>query len=119
MLITDGPRQFYSARHINWAFTTPFLLLTLALLAMYFGPRRGAAVTGLLLAGVLMIVMGFFLGAPITAEPKWLWFAMSCGAGGGAMRAVAGLSGANCSGAGPARYDRRGGSPSPAVPSWT
>ena len=40
---------------------------------------HGAAVTGLLLADVLMIVMGFYLGALITVEPKWLWLTISCG----------------------------------------
>ena len=49
-------------------------------MAMHSGLLHGAAVTGLLLADVLMIVMGFYLGASIAAEPIWLWFTISCGA---------------------------------------
>ena len=51
----------------------------LALMAIHSGLLHGAAVTGLLLADVLIIVMGLYLGALITVEPKWLWFTISCG----------------------------------------
>ena len=40
VLIENVGRNFYFARYIDWAFTTPLLLLTLAMTAMHSGLRR-------------------------------------------------------------------------------
>ena len=71
-------RLFYFARYIDWAFTTPLLLLALAYSAMESKLRRGGLVAGLLLADVLMIATSFFFGASDVVWVKWTWFAVSC-----------------------------------------
>ena len=64
---------FYWARYVDWFFTTPLLLLDLALLA---GATR-EAITWLMGLDVLMISTGFFAG--ITAgNIRYVWFAVSC-----------------------------------------
>ena len=73
-------RVFYYARYIDWTFTTPLLLLTLALTAMHSGARRWGAVTGMLLADVMMIVAGFAFAAGLVPWVKFTWFVVSCGA---------------------------------------
>ncbi len=84
VLIHQGPadagsaRLFYFARYIDWTFTTPLLLLSLACTAMPSGLRRGGMVTGLLLADVMMILTALFFGASEVAWIKWTWFLVSC-----------------------------------------
>ena len=73
-------RTFYFARYIDWAFTTPLLLLPLALLAIHGRPRNLGLVAGLLLADLMMIITALFFGLSITAWIKWTWFLVSCGA---------------------------------------
>jgi len=64
---------FYWARYVDWFFTTPLLLLDLALLA---GATK-EAIVWLLGLDVMMITTGFFAG--ITAsDTRWIWFALSC-----------------------------------------
>jgi bacteriorhodopsin len=72
-------RIFYFARYIDWTFTTPLLLLTLAMTAMrHVTPKRHGAVLGLLLSDVLMIATAFVFGLSETPALKWAWFAVSC-----------------------------------------
>lgn len=73
-------RVFYFARYIDWAFTTPLLLLSLAMLAIHSRPRHYGLIAGLLLADLLMIVTALFFGVSVTAWIKWTWFLISCGA---------------------------------------
>lgn len=75
---TDTGRLFYFARYIDWAFTTPLLLLTLAMTAMHAGPKRAGALLGIVLADLLMIVTAFAFGASVVAWIKWTWFLVSC-----------------------------------------
>ena len=75
---TGNTRLFYYARYVDWTFTTPLLLLSLAYTAMHSGLRRGGMVTGLLLADVMMILTSFFFGASEVAWIKWTWFLVSC-----------------------------------------
>lgn len=64
---------FYWARYVDWFFTTPLLLLDLALLA---GATR-EAIAWLMGLDVLMISTGFFAG--ITAgNIRYVWFVVSC-----------------------------------------
>ena len=71
---------FYFARYVDWAFTTPILLASLALSAQHAGTRRAWPLVGLLLADVLMIVTALFFGLSTVSWIKWTWFAISCGA---------------------------------------
>ena len=49
-VVIGGGRLLYFARYIDWAFTTPLLLLALAYNAMHSSLRRGGLVAGLLLS---------------------------------------------------------------------
>lgn len=71
-------RVFYFARYIDWTFTTPLLLLTLSLTAMRHEKKYHGAITGAVLADVLMIVTAFAFGASVVTWVKWAWFAISC-----------------------------------------
>ena len=71
-------RIFYFARYIDWFFTTPLLLVSLALAAMHAGPRRAGAIVGIVLADVIMIVTALFFGWSEIPELKWIWFIVSC-----------------------------------------
>lgn len=73
-------RTFYYARYIDWAFTTPLLLLPLALLAIHSRVRHLGLVAGLLLADLMMIVTALFFGLSVVPWIKWTWFLVSCGA---------------------------------------
>ncbi len=83
-LLHTGPadagttRVFYFARYLDWTFTTPLLLLSLAHTAMHSGMRRSGMVAGLLISDVLMIVTAFFFGASTVEWVKWTWFLVSC-----------------------------------------
>lgn len=68
----DMAEPFYWARYVDWFFTTPLLLLDLALLA---GATK-EAIVWLLGLDVMMIATGFFAG--VTAgDIRWIWFAVS------------------------------------------
>ncbi len=71
-------RIFYYARYLDWTFTTPLLLLSLAHTAMHSGLRRGGMVAGMLIADVLMILTSLFFGASEVVWIKWTWFLVSC-----------------------------------------
>ena len=64
---------FYWARYVDWFFTTPLLLLDLALLA---GATK-EAIVWLLGLDVMMIATGFFAGVT-ASDTRWIWFAVSC-----------------------------------------
>lgn len=68
-------RQVYFARYIDWAITTPFLLLDLCLLAGIDGAHTLMAVS----ADVIMVLTGLFAayGEEDTSQ-KWGWYAISC-----------------------------------------
>ncbi len=71
-------RIFYYARYVDWTFTTPLLLATLAMTAMHSGPKRPGIIVGVILADVMMIATAFFFGASIVPWIKWTWFVISC-----------------------------------------
>lgn len=75
---TGATRIFYYARYVDWSFTTPLLLLTLSNIAMRSGPKRYGAITGVVLADLLMIVTAFAFGASEVVWVKWAWFVISC-----------------------------------------
>ena len=71
-------RIFYYARYIDWTFTTPLLLLSLGLTSMRKGPKWHGALTGAVLADVMMIITAFAFGASEQDWTKWTWFIVSC-----------------------------------------
>ena len=71
-------RVFYYARYIDWTFTTPLLLATLAMTAMHSGPKRPGIIVGVILADVMMIATAFFFGLSEVVWIKWTWFVISC-----------------------------------------
>lgn len=71
-------RVFYFARYIDWAFTTPLLLVSLGFTAMRHLPKRHGAIVGAVLADVMMIVTAFAFGASELGWTKWTWFIVSC-----------------------------------------
>ena len=79
-VVVGGGRLLYFARYIDWAFTTPLLLLALAYSAMHSSLRRGGLVAGLLLSDLLMIVTAFLFAVTDDAPVKWTWFIISCAA---------------------------------------
>ena len=71
-------RVFYFARYVDWAFTTPLLLISLVMTAMHAGPKRAGIIVGVVLADIMMIATAFFFGASEIASLKWIWFLVSC-----------------------------------------
>jgi len=71
----DVYRQVYWARYVDWAFTTPLLLLDLALLA----GLSGGAIFMTIVADIVMILTGLFaaFGSEDTPQ-KWGWYAIAC-----------------------------------------
>lgn len=68
-------RQVYWAHYVDWALTTPLLLLNLSLLAGI----DGAHILMAIVADVIMVLSGLFsaLGRTGTAQ-KWGWFIIAC-----------------------------------------
>lgn len=71
----DVCRQVYWARYVDWALTTPLLLLNLCLLAGVDGAHTLMAIV----ANVIMNLAGLFaaFGKERTAQ-KWGWFVIAC-----------------------------------------
>jgi len=69
-------RQIFWARYIDWALTTPLLLLDLAFLA----GMSGANILVTVVADVLMVLLGLFAAFGATSGQKWGYFAMACAA---------------------------------------
>jgi len=71
----DVYRQVYWARYVDWAITTPLLLLDLSLLAGLNGGHIFMAIT----ADIIMILTGLFaaFGSESSGQ-KWGWYAIAC-----------------------------------------
>jgi len=69
-------RQVYFARYIDWAVTTPLLLLDLSFLA----GLSGADILVAVVADVIMILTGLFAAFAAEENSKWGWYAISCAA---------------------------------------
>lgn len=74
--INVGGHVFFFARYIDWVFTTPLLLLDLALLALPNVRGRLGLIGVLLGADVYMILTGLIAGF-LTGADKYVWFATS------------------------------------------
>lgn len=67
-------REFLYPRYIDWALTTPLLLLDLAILA----GMSGADLTVAIVADEVMIVTGLLAAVAPTQAGKWGLYAMAC-----------------------------------------
>ncbi|KAK6581775.1 hypothetical protein PZA11_005472 [Diplocarpon coronariae] len=67
-------RQVFWARYIDWAVTTPLLLLDLAFLA----GLNGANILVTIVADILMVLLGLFAAFGSTDGQKWGYYAMAC-----------------------------------------
>lgn len=72
----EQAREFYYWRYIDWLFTTPLLLLDLALLALFRPGRRVALIGGLIILDVAMILLGVWAGATAGAG-RYVLFVLS------------------------------------------
>lgn len=81
--LPNGPgatRILYFARYIDWAFTTPLLLLSLGISGMHAGKKHAGLLTGAVLSDLLMIATAFCFSASEVAWIRWTWFIISCAA---------------------------------------
>ncbi|WP_207956138.1 bacteriorhodopsin [Rubrobacter marinus] len=69
-----GDRVFYYARYVDWVFTTPLLLLDLALLALARPGRNVGLIVGIIVLDLFMILTGLWAGATEGAGRYFLWF---------------------------------------------
>lgn len=76
----EATRDFYFARYVDWAFTTPILLYALYTTSVHRAHRRHGVMFGLLAADVLMVLTALFFGATETPWIKWTWFTISSAA---------------------------------------
>ncbi|KAH8800504.1 hypothetical protein F5884DRAFT_825109 [Xylogone sp. PMI_703] len=66
-------RQVFWAHYVQWALTTPLLILNLAFLA----GLNGASMLVAILSNISMILLGLFSAFARRAVPKWVYFAMA------------------------------------------
>ena len=77
---SNGSKNIYFARYVDWLFTTPLLLTGLAMTAMHGIKTRKGVILGLIGSDVLMIVSALFFGITSDLWTRWMWFVISCGA---------------------------------------
>ncbi len=75
-IIQPGGHVFLFGRYIDWAITTPLLLLDLALVGLPRYPGRSALIIWLMGSDVYMIATGF-VAAALRSEYRWAWFGIS------------------------------------------
>jgi len=72
---TEVMREVSWAHYVDWAITTPLILLSLALLA----GMNGSSILTLIVADVIMILTGLFAAiSGGTRRQRWGWYAMGC-----------------------------------------
>ncbi|KAI1816366.1 hypothetical protein GGS20DRAFT_583603 [Poronia punctata] len=67
-------RQIFWARYVDWALTTPLLLVDLALLA----GLNGASILVLVLSDLIMVLTGMFAAFSHDEGQGWGWYAFAC-----------------------------------------
>lgn len=69
-----GDRAFYYARYVDWVFTTPLLLLDLALLALARPGRNIGLIATIIGLDLFMILTGLWAGGTEGGGRYFLWF---------------------------------------------
>lgn len=70
-------QAFYYARYIDWALTTPLLLLNLSMIATFNVGRKSALVAAIMGLDVFMVVTGL-IAAMTVGTAKWAFYVLSC-----------------------------------------
>ncbi|MGH4118773.1 bacteriorhodopsin [Clostridium sp.] len=65
---------FY-ARYLDWVVTTPLLLLSLCLTAMYYVPKNKVIIIGIMTADVVMVLCGLIADLS-TGVNRYIWFSI-------------------------------------------
>lgn len=74
-VVTDVfSRQIFWARYVDWAITTPLLLVDLSLLA----GLNGASITIAVVSDLLMVLTGLFAAFGSTGSQRWGWYTIAC-----------------------------------------
>ncbi|CAN5886188.1 sensory rhodopsin II [soil metagenome] len=71
----------YFARYIDWTVTTPLLLLSLGLTAMFYVPkdkRQVSLLAGLVGADIVMILCGLVADLSSRPEVRFTWYGLGC-----------------------------------------
>lgn len=81
--ITVGGKEIFVARYVDWAVTTPLLLLGLLTLSLPLAKRRDSRERTAFLGSVLgadlfMVVTGLLATISTDSTQKWVWYAISC-----------------------------------------
>ncbi len=76
LTLSDG-HSIYIARYLDWAFTTPLLLLGTATIGMRALSVNKTIVYGAIGADIVMIVAGLAGGLSVD-HSRWIWYAYSC-----------------------------------------
>lgn len=76
-------RTVYYARYIDWALTTPLLLIGLATVGMHrvralHAREQNGRIGGLIGADLMMIATGLIAAMSTKPHVRWSWFAISC-----------------------------------------
>lgn len=72
LIKVDGQITHY-ARYLDWIVTTPLLLLSLSLVAMYKIKKDNILIAGLILSDIIMIISGLIADLSI-GTPRYIWF---------------------------------------------
>eukprot|EP00282_Hemiselmis_andersenii_P040949 CAMPEP_0172058024 /NCGR_PEP_ID=MMETSP1043-20130122/6631_1 /TAXON_ID=464988 /ORGANISM="Hemiselmis andersenii, Strain CCMP441" /LENGTH=179 /DNA_ID=CAMNT_0012717537 /DNA_START=1 /DNA_END=540 /DNA_ORIENTATION=- len=70
-----GCRQFFYARYVDWAITTPLILLELGLIA----GAEPASIAAAIGADVVMVFSGYMGAVSVVTTVKWFWFLIGIG----------------------------------------
>jgi bacteriorhodopsin len=80
----DGTQRIvYWARYLDWALTTPLLLIGLATVGMprvraLHAREQNGRIGGLVGADLMMVATGLFAALSAKSHMRWSWFAISC-----------------------------------------
>lgn len=76
-------RTVYWARYVDWALTTPLLLIGLATVGMprvraLHAREQNGRIGGLVGADLMMVATGLFAALSAKSHVRWSWFAIGC-----------------------------------------
>ncbi|WP_034553162.1 bacteriorhodopsin, partial [Carnobacterium funditum] len=77
--LETSERTVYFARYLDWVFTTPLLLVALALTAMYYTKKNISIILSLVFLDVIMIVSGLIASFSENAV-KYIWYSIGVAA---------------------------------------